>query len=78
MKLKVICIDNIETDFKNKSIANHYYDLTINKLYDVVAIGISVVRVVDDKGNSYYFPIRLFREMTIEDYRELKLDDLGI
>ena len=78
MKLKMICIDNIETDFKNKSIPNHYYDLTINKIYDVVSTGIYVVSVVDDKGNSYYFPSRLFREMTIEDYREIKLKEIGI
>lgn len=53
MKSKMICINNIETDFKNKSIPNHYYNLTINKSYDIINFGIGIVEIVDDKGNYF-------------------------
>lgn len=78
MKSKMICINNIETDFKNKSIPNHYYNLTINKSYDIINFGIGIVEIVDDKGNYSYFPSHLFRDLTIEDYREIKLKEIGI
>ncbi len=84
--MKVICIDNYP-----ERIGMLSPSLTIDKMYeviDVTHVPFSSHRyddpsgpfylIKDDDGVKKHFPGTRFRDLTIDEKRELKLEDLGI
>ena len=74
--MKVVCVNNGPMDGAMESSVN----LTIGKVYealgDMVSPNDSVFNIINDIGNrgSYYFG----RFETLEEYRQKKLEKLGI
>jgi len=69
MKVKVICID----------IQNNppWWNLTIDKIYDSCEVTHErTIYIVDDSGLGRYYPRSCF--ITLDEYRNQKLEDIGI
>jgi hypothetical protein len=71
--MKVVCIDDYTLSGKKIK------GLTVGKIYDVIDFSHSspwVSQVIDDNGEEVWFNDEVL--MSLEKYRELKLNELGI
>ncbi len=71
--MKLICVKNIDILSKNRN------PLTINKKYHVLFLKDPfnyIIEVEDDSGVKNWYPKDWF--ITIEEYRQQKLEELGI
>lgn len=71
--MKVVCIDDYTLSGKK------IFGLTVGKIYDVIDFSHSspwVSQVIDDNGEEVWFNDEVL--MSLEKYRELKLNELGI
>lgn len=69
--MKVVCIDD-HTLSSGKKIDG----LTVGKIYDVIRNFPGIFNIVDDNERYHWFNDEVL--MSLEKYRELKLNELGI
>jgi hypothetical protein len=80
--MKIICISDDNTLIIGKkyseAIDSYYeFNLTVGKVYEYFNIdNINWYQIIDDSGFKFYYPPCFF--ITIEDYRNKKLEDIGI
>lgn len=70
--MKVICIN----DFKKSSLTGQHNGLRYGGVYDVVEINYSAIRIINDLDKQHTY--KRSRFMTLEEWREKQLNELGI
>jgi len=71
----VVCIDNRVTG--NYSASRFVVGLTINKCYTIVNFNNGYITIIDDFNDNFHF-LTENRFITLEEFRDQKLKELGI
>ena len=58
----------------NSDESARFLHITKGKLYEVVDIGISFIKIINDKGHDFTYPRENFK--TIEEVRDIKLNQI--